>query len=133
MVGAPETVFLKHLLALLNYIDLPNLYRVARRSRAGFALAVFSLSPPRSMATIVYDRDSTRQIYKCLTLLMLRKSYGLRISVFLFVHATSQHSMQREVEVEMYTANGWVNYYVGVLWLIAFVVFVLMKYPSEKE
>lgn len=34
---------------------------------------------------------------------------------------------------EMYTANGWVNYYVGILWLIAFVVFVFLKYPSEKE
>lgn len=30
------------------------------------------------------------------------------------------------------TANAWPNYYVGVLWLIAFIVFAIAKYPNHK-
>lgn len=30
------------------------------------------------------------------------------------------------------TANAWPNYYVGILWLVVFIGFVIAKYPHHK-
>ena len=32
----------------------------------------------------------------------------------------------------MADANGWINYGVGLLWLIVFIVFIVASYPQHK-
>ena len=30
-------------------------------------------------------------------------------------------------------ANGWANYYVGIIWLVVFAAFALLKYPHHER
>ena len=58
----------------------------------------------------------------------------VRFALLVFFTPGYYDSSERKgVDIMVDMANAWPNYYAGVLWLIAFIGFVLVKYPHSNR